>query len=127
MKIHKVRDLKIQYGMYLGLPPDAREPKEQKEFAKVLGVTEQTLSHWKNDPVVKEAERNALQLFAQSHDLNVMKSMIEKAEAGSYQHQQLYWKWRGQLAEKPVPSEKKEPQEIKVTFVKVAKPTDSII
>jgi hypothetical protein len=40
----------IAFAEYLALPPSKRKPLYQKDFAKEIGVTEQSLCGWKNIP-----------------------------------------------------------------------------
>jgi len=38
----------IAFAEWLALPPSKRVPLYQKDFAAIIGVTEETLCHWKN-------------------------------------------------------------------------------
>ena len=73
------RDLQQQFGMWLGLPYSAREPKLEKDLAEQMGVTPKSLSVWKNDPIVQQAKVNAVKTLAGKHTLSVVNKMIEKA------------------------------------------------
>lgn len=59
----EIADKKQQFGMWLGLPKEAREPKTQEALAKQLGTFTETLTKWKRDDIVKKAKDSALKLF----------------------------------------------------------------
>jgi len=107
---------KSQYGMWLGLPEEAREPSEQRELAKQLGVDITTLPKWKNDPLVIQAKENALKLFYKSGTKVALflKSVEDGLRDGRPQTQRLYAEMAGLLEGR----EKKTagPLDIKVTY-----------
>lgn len=100
MKADESQSKKQQFGIWLGLPPGSREPPSQIELAAQLGVTEQSLTTWKRDPIVQEIAKNALQLMALGHNLEIWNSTIEKAKEGNVMAQRLYYDLTNQLRQK---------------------------
>ncbi len=117
MSKEEVNDKKQQFGMWLGLPKDVREPKTQEELAKTLDTTEQTLCAWAKDPIVKAAKDGAIKLLGGNDMYEVTKSLTGKAKSGSFQHQRLYLEWQGQIGNKETKG-KSEPIEFKVSYGK---------
>jgi hypothetical protein len=117
MNAQEVRDKKIQFGMWLGLPEQVRVPKEQQDFAKEIGVTPQCLSRWKADPLVKNSQQNAIRIFAQrNHKWEIYQAMVDKAKSGNVQAMKLFWEYCGDL-QKTAVDEAKMPQEMKVIIM----------
>ena len=50
----------IDYAEWLAVPTSERNPGTQKELAKILGVTEETLCHWKQIPELWVVRDDAL-------------------------------------------------------------------
>lgn len=61
--VEETKSRKQQFGMWLGLPPEARVPPTQEELAAQLEVNTTTLAKWKKDIIVIEAKENAVKLF----------------------------------------------------------------
>jgi hypothetical protein len=63
----EVENAKLQYGMWLGLPINARKEAgmadSQAEFARQTGVAEETICKWKNDELVQKAKASAVKLY----------------------------------------------------------------
>ena len=95
----EVRDKQIQYGMWLGLPIEARDPKTQEELGEVLDIRPETLARWKKVKAVKDARANALMVFAnRKHRYEIIQAMIERAkEKGGNQDRKLFFQWTGEI------------------------------
>jgi hypothetical protein len=104
MKIpYKQRDnLKIQFGMWLGMPAYARQDDEktQESFSKKIGVQHETLSRWKKDPLVIDTAENAIKIWGANDKLEVVKGIIEKAKEGNPAMARLYMEWQGEISTK---------------------------
>jgi len=63
----EIENAKFQYGMWLGLPINARKEAgfadNQAEFGRSIGISEETICRWKNDPLVLKVKENAVKLF----------------------------------------------------------------
>lgn len=103
----EISDKKRQFGMWLGLPLDARNPKKQIELANQLGVSLTTLTHWKKDKEVLGAKESAVKMLGGNEMYGVTQKLVEKAKEGSFQHQRLFLEWQGQIGGKQ--SNKPEP------------------
>jgi len=109
------KDKKTQFGMYLGKPAHLREPKTREEFAKIIGVTPQTLSHWAKDPYVIDVARNYKKLEAQVHLDEVIKNLTERAKRNNADAR-TFLQWIGELDKSG--REKAEPLgKIEVEFI----------
>jgi len=106
----EIADKKRQFGMWLGLPKEAREPSAQVDLAKKLGVSETTLAHWRNDDEVKKAKESAVKVLGGNDMYDIVKSLTMRAKEGSFQHQRLYMEWQGQIGGKQ--GNKPEPVEL---------------
>jgi hypothetical protein len=108
-------DKKLQYGMWLGLPPDMRQEdvKTQKDFAKKIGLKEETISRWKDDPYVKSIRENAVRIWGGNDKLEIIKSIIAQAKEGKVAAQRLYLEWQGELDSR---QRKEIPSEFTVTY-----------
>lgn len=103
----EISDKKRQFGMWLGLPLDVRNPKKQAELAELLGISETTLAHWRKDPAVIEAKESAVKVFGGNSMYEVTQTLVQKAKEGSFQHQRLFMEWQGQIGGKR--TDKSEP------------------
>jgi hypothetical protein len=122
MKRKEARDLKMQFGMWLAMPKDVRDPRDQKDFAVKLGVEPETLARWRKDPVVQEAMKNAQNVFLGQHRWEVLQATVEKAKSGSFQDRRLYFQLTGDLSKQV--EEKKESQEVKIVIERADAPTE---
>ena len=88
----EVENKKQQFGMWLGLPKETREPQTQEVLAKQLGTFTEVLTKWKRDPIVKKAKDNALKLFYGSGEKMAlfMKSIEEGLTENKPATQRLY-------------------------------------
>jgi len=89
---NEIRELKRQYGIWLGLPPEARKPDEQNQAAMAvkLGVVPKTLSIWHRDPYVQEIAQSAVKLLFGNEQIGVIQAIVEKAKEGNPQMARLY-------------------------------------
>ena len=108
----EIEDKKQQFGMWLGLPKETREPKTQEAMAKQLGTFTETLTKWKRDEIVKKAKNNALKLFFGSGGEMAlfMKSMKDGLKEGKPATQRLYAELIGAVGSQS--DGKQEPVEI---------------
>jgi len=90
-------DEKVQFGMWLGTPPQYREPKTQKEFAKTIDIANETLSRWKRDPKVVEIARNFNVYNLKRNLTEVFKITAERAITGNSADRRLYFELTGEL------------------------------
>jgi len=81
--------IKKYFIKWLCLPSDLRNPSTQNEFAELFGINKNTVSGWrKSEKVQREVDRGArFQVWDEIPA--VIRSMLEKAKEGSYQHQRL--------------------------------------
>jgi len=106
----EIEDWKRQFGMWLGLPESAREPKKQEHLAHQLGVSPETLTRWKRDPAVIKAKESAVRMLGGNDMYEVAKTITEKAKEGNFQMARLYMEWQGEIGGRK--QEKPEPVEI---------------
>jgi len=97
MKRDKFANEKQQYAMWLGLPPDVRQPKTQQEFAEKIGVAPETLSRWGALSDVKNIAENAVKLLGGGDLYEITQTLIEKAKSADVRAIELYLKWQGEL------------------------------
>lgn len=90
---------KMQYGMWLGLPREARpsDEKTQKGIAKKLGIGIDTASRWNKDPFVEKVADNALKIFGERDKIQIIESLIKEAKDGKVEAIKLYLIWQGEL------------------------------
>lgn len=82
------RPEQVEFMRFLALPKKARQPKTQREFAKLNGVDEATLSDWKRiDGFMAEVKRIAVSLVDDDVP-DIIAKMISQAKSGSFVHQQ---------------------------------------
>ena len=75
---------------WFATPKVERKPRFQKEFAETLGVREETISRWKNDPDLS-AEVGRVARAELGKDLPEVYGTLRKmAIRGSFQHMKLY-------------------------------------
>ena len=94
------RGLKLQYGIWLGIPQDARSADErtQKQLAAKWGVTALTLSRWLKDPLVTEIKEHALhQLISNKYSYEIWKTVAEKALGGNVTAARLFGEYTGDI------------------------------
>ena len=108
----EIEDKKQQFGMWLGLPKEAREPKTQEAMAEQLGTFTETLTKWKRDEIVKKAKNNALKLFygGGAKMAIFMKSIEDGLVKGAPATQRLYAEMIGLVGSQE--KGKQEPVEI---------------
>jgi hypothetical protein len=84
-KAKALHDRQWLYVQWLSVPPDHRDPKSQKEFAKMIGVTDETLRAWKMDPRISEAVRRTVLEAAgdPSRVSRVMDILFDRIESSS--------------------------------------------
>lgn len=109
---------KEQFGMWLGLPKEAREQKNLEELAKFLDVNKLSLGKWKEDPIVIHTKENALRIFAGKHNWKVTDKLIELAEAGQVGPMRLYMEWQGMIGPVRKREESTEARKFEVTIVR---------
>ena len=109
-------DMRVQYGMWLGMPVEARQPDERtkKDYAKKTGVAEKTLWLWEQDPLVLDIAKNALKLWAGNHKLMIIKKIIQQAEEGEWQQQRLFMEWQGEIGN--IPKAAPQPKAMDITL-----------
>lgn len=90
-------DIKMRFGIWLGLPPTSREPRTQEAFASSLGVHPETLTKWRKDPEVQRAKANALKLFWSKDISDVMQAIVKDAKDGKPASQRLFAEMMGLL------------------------------
>ena len=78
--VQKVADF-LEFTMWNALPTYKREPKTQKDFAKKIGVGEDTLSIWKNNPKFWDIVWQFIVLRAKDEVADVMDAFLEKAKS----------------------------------------------
>lgn len=110
----EISDKKRQFGLWLGLPRNIRDPKSQAELAEKLGVLTTTLAHWKDDPAVKGARESALKILGGNDMYDVTKTIVDKAKEGNFQMARLYMEWQGEIGGKQ--SGKPQPVEIVLSY-----------
>ncbi len=112
---------KIQFGIWLGLPPACRKEDERnlESFSKKIGISEKTLGRWKSDPFVQQVSKNAIKMFFGNDSFEVVKTVVEKAKAGSFQHARLFMEYNGDVGGGI--KKKDLPDHFKVTFETVDK------
>ena len=93
----EISDKKRQFGLWLGLPKDAKEPKTQLELSEQLGIMTTTLAHWKSDPIVVEARESAIKVLGGNDMYEVTKTIVSKAKEGNFQMARLYMEWQGEI------------------------------
>lgn len=89
---------------WLALPSDARSPHTQGELAKQLGVTDRTISNWKNVPGLKEAAAELAKEQVTGELPDVYGALLKKAKAGSFFHIRLCLEIAGHYVERKVMS-----------------------
>ena len=107
----ETQNLKMQYGMWLGLSKEARKsaglPVDQDEFAKHIDVTPKTLSTWKTnkDPIVIKSRDNAKNLFLEHARFDVYNALIKSATdtdtPKSAQDRRTFFQITGELSKQP--------------------------
>lgn len=112
-------DLKIRYGIWLGLPPVAKADDEKtiEEFAKKIGVSMVTLIRWKYDALVQDTARNALRMFGDDRKLQIINKIMDQAAAGEWQQQRLFMEWMGEIGINAKDKFKRAPPQMEVTLV----------
>lgn len=115
-KAGSTEDLKIQFGIWLGLPPDARQADEktQEEFAKKIGVTLKTLIQWKSDPGVQETARNSMRILGGNRKMKIIDKLMSMAEMGDVAAIKLYLEWQGEIGQRAMDIEKKRPRSMEL-------------
>ncbi len=113
----ELHDRKVQFGIWLGIPPECRKPKSQVEYAAQIDVTPVTLSRWVADPTVQEAKRNALALFYNQKDVfKVTEVVTNKALGGSISAARLLYELTGNIKQVKA-KDVAERQEISIKIV----------
>lgn len=80
----------VRFMEWLAKPEDLRECKYQSEFAKMVGVTEKTLSHWKNLPgFMEEVSRIVMKEQEMVYPI-IARALMKKAEKGDTQAIKLW-------------------------------------
>jgi len=110
----EISDKKRQFGLWLGLPDSVRDPKTQAELATRLGVLNTTLSHWKEDPDVKDAKNSALKVLGGNDMYDITKTIVSKAKEGNFQMARLYMEWQGEVGGKQ--ANKAQPVELVLSY-----------
>lgn len=114
-------DKKNQFGIWLGIPVSARKDDEKtmEQFAAKLGITDMTLTRWKNDPQVQEIARSAVKQFFGNDSFEVVKSIVQKAKEGNAQMARLFLEYNGDIGTGV--KKKEPPKDWKVTIETVNK------
>lgn len=110
----EISDKKRQFGMWLGLPLDVRNPKTQADLSKQLVVSETTLVHWRKDLEVLKAKESAIKMLGGNEMYAVTRTIVDKAKDGNFQMARLYMEWQGQIGGKK--AEKPEPIVFELTY-----------
>jgi len=87
---------------WLALPKSKRIPKTQKQLADKLGVHEDTVCLWKQQPLFRKAVQNRIEALATDHDADVINALVSNAKSGrqgSSSDRKLYLQWRNWLVE----------------------------
>lgn len=115
------RERKIQFGIWLGTPSEARVPKYQEDLAKQIDIRPETLSRWQDDPLVLEAKASALKLyFSQAKAFEVAGKIYDMAMKGNVAAQRLFMQVTGNI-NNAGSSEPQEAQKVEISFIE-AKP-----
>jgi hypothetical protein len=72
----------LEFIQWLALPKDFRKPKTQKEFAKGIGVNQDTLSDWKKLPDFWKEVNLYHRSHFRSHTADVLNGLLQQAKTG---------------------------------------------
>ena len=72
------------FAEWLALPKEMREPSSQKKFAELIGVTEMTLSRWKQRHAFTEYVDNTLVRRLRDHLGSLYQALINHAIDGKH-------------------------------------------
>lgn len=86
---------------WFATPSDEREPKEQQQLEKKLGISLSMTSKWLHEKEFVEAIQERIRENAKvSHEADIAKSTIKEAKVGNQQAVTNYYKYVAQIAEK---------------------------
>jgi hypothetical protein len=101
-------DLRIQYGIWLGMPPSCREIKEQKEWAKAHDIHPDTTVDWKDDPLVQKVRDSYMKFYGEKDKKDIVDNLIKLAKGSgpsAIQAIKQYMEWQGMTGDnKPAPN-----------------------
>ena len=87
----------IEFCEWRALPKSMRNPTNQTEFCKVLGVDPATLSLWKRYPEFRENLFHFTKLWLGDDVPDLMASAKKYAIRGSSKHLEIIMEWLGQM------------------------------
>jgi hypothetical protein len=94
----------LKFQAWLALPSAAREPKQQKQLARLLEVHEVTLSEWKRLPGWHDAVYEMAMSEIKGELVPVLHAQVREAKKGSLPHAQ----WVFEVAGKWTPTTRRE-------------------
>lgn len=71
----------MQFASWASLPRAQRTPKTQKEFARQIGVSQDTLADWKRHPQFWNVTRHFLSIWMQERVPDVLHGLYKNARA----------------------------------------------
>ncbi len=97
-KIEKVQRLPefLQFVQWFATPKQFRKPKTQKEFAKLILISEDTLTNWKNNKAFFSLFQIAVQKWMVNHVPEVIGGLYSKASnEGNAKEVEMFLKLSG--------------------------------
>lgn len=71
----------VQFTIWYATPKQIRKPKNQKEFAQLIGVCEDTLTDWKNNPEFWPLVQQAMSNWIKEKIPDVIEGLYKKARS----------------------------------------------
>jgi len=108
----ELKEKRLKFALWLATPDNVRVIKNQKDFAKELGLPPETLSKWRSYPDVVQMKENAVGFLLGDVLWEVIEKTKEAAKSGNAQDRRLYFQLSGHLAKdkrekKDIPTEAK--------------------
>lgn len=105
--------LKLQAFIgWIALPKAARLPKTNKELAKKIGVSQDTLTDWKRLTGFWKEVQQEQESYFRGQTADVLHALLEKAKTGRAAEVKLYLQYFDGFSEKHVVQEVEHPNEI---------------
>lgn len=100
MGTKQLQDERVQYAIWLGLPPEGKESlgaKNDAEFSKKFGVSTVSLSNWKKDPQIQSIASNAVKLLSGTEMYAITAVLVRKCMDGDVRAIELFYKLQNKL------------------------------
>jgi Helix-turn-helix of insertion element transposase len=101
-------DTVAKLACWVAVPPDERQPKHQKDLAKLLDVHESILSRIKNTPEFTSMMTECSRQIAAEHNGAILRALVARCLGGNVPAIELYLnkinKWEKEGISQPAPS-----------------------